>query len=120
MLLVQHIRDHYDQVLAGLKKRNLTNAVPALQQVLALDDLRKSSQTQRDQLQAEANTISKEIGTLMKEGKTAEATAVRDRSALLKNQIKELEDLGPEYDSAGFTEEDRVVNGQYKNDNLKK
>ena len=92
MLLVQHIRDHYDQVLAGLKKRNLANAAPALQQVLALDDLRKSSQTQRDQLQAEANTISKEIGTLMKEGKTAEATAVRDRSALLKTQIKELEE----------------------------
>ncbi len=32
-----------------------------------------------------------------------------------------LEDEGPEYDSAGFTEEDRVVNGEYKtNDNLKK
>jgi len=38
----------------------------------------------------------------------------------IKTQIQELEDLGPEYDSAGFTEEDRVVNGQYKNDNLKK
>lgn len=25
------------------------------------------------------------------------------------------EDLGPEYDSAGFTEEDRIVNGQYMN-----
>jgi hypothetical protein len=25
------------------------------------------------------------------------------------------EDLGPEYDSAGFTEEDRVVDGQYMN-----
>ena len=25
------------------------------------------------------------------------------------------EDLGPEYDSAGFTEEDRIVNGQYIN-----
>jgi hypothetical protein len=41
----------------------------------------------------------------------------------LKSKINELEDEGPEYDSAGFTEEDRVVNGQYKtneNDNLKK
>lgn len=92
MLLVQQIRDHYDQVLAGLKKRNLANPEAALQQVLALDNLRKSSQTQRDQLQAEANTISKEIGTLMKEGKTAEATVVRDRSGLLKTQIKELEE----------------------------
>ncbi len=92
MLLVQQIRDHYDQVLLGLKKRNQVDAAATLQQVLALDELRKSSQTQRDQLQAEANTISKEIGILMKEGKTVEATAVRDRSAELKVQIKELEE----------------------------
>ena len=25
------------------------------------------------------------------------------------------EDMGPEYDSAGFTEDDRIVNGQYRN-----
>lgn len=36
----------------------------------------------------------------------------------IKTQIQQLEDLGPEYDSAGFTEDDRVVNDQYKNDNL--
>jgi hypothetical protein len=29
--------------------------------------------------------------------------------------IAVIEDLGPEYDSAGFTEEDRIVNGQYMN-----
>ena len=92
MLLVQHLRENYDQVLLGLKKRNFSNAVAVLDQVLALDDLRKTSQTQRDQIQAEANTISKEIGGLMKAGKMEEATAVRDRSALLKTQIKELED----------------------------
>lgn len=92
MLLVQHLRENYDQVLLGLKKRNFSNAAAVLQQVLALDEVRKSSQTQRDQLQAEANTISKEIGGLMKAGKMEEATAVRDRSALLKTQIKELED----------------------------
>ena len=33
------------------------------------------------------------------------------------NEIDMLneEDTGPEYDSAGFTEEDRIVNGQYRN-----
>ena len=92
MLLVQHLRENYDQVLLGLKKRNFSNAAAVLEQVLALDDLRKTSQTQRDQIQAEANTISKEIGGLMKAGKMEEATAVRDRSAVLKAQIKELED----------------------------
>jgi seryl-tRNA synthetase len=92
MLLVQHIRENYDQVLLGLKKRNFSNATAVLEQVLALDELRKTSQTQRDQLQAEANTISKEIGGLMKAGKMEEATAVKDRSALLKTEIKALED----------------------------
>jgi hypothetical protein len=35
----------------------------------------------------------------------------------LFNEIDMLneEDTGPEYDSAGFTEEDRIVNGQYRN-----
>lgn len=28
--------------------------------------------------------------------------------------VEEIEDEGPEYDSAGYTEEDRVVNGQYR------
>jgi seryl-tRNA synthetase len=92
MLLVQHLRENYDQVLHGLKKRNFSNAAAVLEQVLALDELRKTSQTQRDQLQAEANTISKEIGGLMKAGKMEEATAVKDRSALLKTEIKALED----------------------------
>uniref|UniRef100_UPI00404819C2 serine--tRNA ligase n=1 Tax=Algoriphagus sp. TaxID=1872435 RepID=UPI00404819C2 len=92
MLLVQSIRDQYDQVLLGLKKRNFPQATEALQQVLALDDLRKSSQTQRDQLQAESNLISKQIGSLMKEGKSLEATAAKDQSSRLKAQIKELED----------------------------
>lgn len=92
MLLAQHIRENYDQVLLGLKKRNFPNATAVLEQVLALDELRKTSQTQRDQLQAEANTISKEIGGLMKAGKMEEATAVKDRSALLKTEIKALED----------------------------
>lgn len=92
MLLVQTIRDQYDQVLLGLKKRNFPQATEALQQVLALDDLRKSSQTQRDQLQAESNLISKQIGSLMKEGKLLEATAAKDQSSQLKAQIKELED----------------------------
>ena len=38
----------------------------------------------------------------------------------IKNELVQLEDVGPEYDSAGFTEDDRIVNGQYKtNENEK-
>ena len=32
----------------------------------------------------------------------------------MKDAMDSIEDEGPEYDSAGFTEDDRIVNGQYK------
>ena len=44
-----------------------------------------------------------------------------DYNSLVRREINrwfepyQIEDLGPEYDSAGFTEEDRIVNGQYMN-----
>ncbi len=92
MLLVNQIRENHEGVLAGLQKRNFPNAQAVLAQALEIDDLRKSTQSQRDQIQAESNAISKQIGALMKEGKAAEATEIRDRTAQLKTQIKELED----------------------------
>jgi len=92
MLLVNQIRENYAQVLAGLQKRNIPNVESILEQLVALDDLRKSTQSQRDQIQAEANSISKQIGILMKEGKAEEATAIRERTAEIKVQIKELDE----------------------------
>ncbi|MFL0681624.1 seryl-tRNA synthetase [Algoriphagus aquaeductus] len=92
MLLVNQIRENYDQVFAGLQKRNISDAALLLDRVIALDDLRKSTQSQRDQIQAEANTISKQIGQLMKEGKSAEAQLIRERTTEIKAQIKELDE----------------------------
>jgi len=40
---------------------------------------------------------------------------VRDEAEGLLYIQEQNEDLGPEYDSAGFTEEDRIINGQYRN-----
>lgn len=91
MLLVNQIRENYAGVLAGLQKRNFHNAPEILDQVIALDDLRKITQAQRDQNQAESNSISKQIGVLMKEGKAEEAMAIRERTSQIKEQIKDLE-----------------------------
>lgn len=91
MLLVNQIREDYAGVLAGLQKRNFHNASSILDKVISLDDLRKTTQSQRDQIQAEANAISKQIGVLMKEGRAAEAVAIRERTSQIKEQIKDLE-----------------------------
>lgn len=92
MLLVNQIRDNYAGVLAGLKKRNFQNAEAALAVAIRLDDLRKSTQAVRDQLQSESNSISKKIGMLMKEGKAAEAQEIKERTSQIKSEIKELDE----------------------------
>lgn len=92
MLLVNHIKENFTDFLAGLQKRNFPDSESILNQVISFDDLRKSTQAQRDQIQAESNTISKQIGRLMKEGQTDQAAKIRDKTAALKIQIKELED----------------------------
>ena len=97
MLLVNQIRENFAGVLAGLQKRNFPNAEVVLNQAVSLDELRKSTQTERDQIQAESNAISKEIGILMRNGHADEAVKLRDKTAALKLQIKELED---QYSSA--------------------
>src|SRR5690606_19111596 len=91
MLQVNFIRDNFEQALKGLNKRNFPKAEDALSRVLDLDKKRKETQTERDQLQAESNTISRQIGTLMKSGQKEEAAVVRARTADIKSQIKTLE-----------------------------
>jgi seryl-tRNA synthetase len=92
MLLVNQIRENFAAVLVGLQKRNFPNAEAILNQAISIDELRKSTQSQRDQIQAESNSISKEIGLLLREGKTTEAGIIREKTAELKLQIKSLEE----------------------------
>ena len=92
MLLVNQIRENYAGVLAGLQKRNFPDAEAVLNQAVELDELRKSTQSERDQIQSESNAISKQIGALMREGKAEEAVKIREKTAELKIQIKDLEE----------------------------
>ncbi|MHA7131319.1 serine--tRNA ligase [Algoriphagus namhaensis] len=92
MLLVNQIRENFEECLQGLLKRNFPQAEPSLRKVLELDELRKSTQTQRDQLQAESNALSKEIGSLMREGKKEEAEQVKEKTSQLKLEVKSLEE----------------------------
>ncbi|WP_215225919.1 serine--tRNA ligase [Echinicola shivajiensis] len=92
MLQVNFIRDNFDQAVEGLNKRFFPEAAQKLQDVLDLDKKRKETQLERDQLQAESNSISKKIGMLMKEGKKDEANEVKARTAEIKGQIKSLEE----------------------------
>ena len=91
MLQLQAIRENKDELIAGLKKRDL-DARPLIDKVLELDENRRSLQTRLDSVLAEANKISKEIGGLFKSGKVEEANALKEKSARLKEESKSLGD----------------------------
>ncbi len=91
MLTLKYITENREEVVARLAKKHF-EAVSIIAQVIELDNLRKSTQTQADSASAEMNTLSKEIGLLFKDGKIAEANAAKEKTAELKDKIKQLND----------------------------
>jgi len=93
MLQVALIKENFEQYVMQLKKRNI-EAQPLLEQVLLLDEKRRSTQTNMDDKLAESNKLSKEIGVLFKSGKGAEANELKTKTGVVKEETKQLgEDL---------------------------
>jgi len=91
MLQVAFIREHKEDVINRLKKRNV-DASQMVEDVITLDDDRRQLQTQLDNTLAESNSISKEIGNLYKTGKAAEANVLKEKTTQLKDISKTLSD----------------------------
>ena len=88
MLQISYIRENKDLVINGLKKRNFKE-LELVEEAISLDENRRLVQTKLDNALAESNKLSKEIGTLMKEGKRQEAEDAKAQTADLKEQIKQ-------------------------------
>ena len=91
MLQLNTIREEKDRVLAGLKKRNFKE-LGLIDEIIALDEKRRSTQLALDDSLAKSNTLSKEIGSLFKSGETEKANALKAETATLKDTIKTLTD----------------------------
>ncbi|GAA4280040.1 serine--tRNA ligase [Gaetbulibacter aestuarii] len=91
MLQVSYIREHRDDVVNSLAKRNI-DAGTMIDEVIALDEERRKIQTQLDNTLAESNTLSKEIGNLFKSGKAEEANVLKKQTTALKEASKSLGD----------------------------
>ncbi|MCB9255647.1 MAG: serine--tRNA ligase [Chitinophagales bacterium] len=92
MLDLNYLRENLDAAVAGLSKRNIPNAKELLQEVIAIDDKRKSTQFQLDEHLAKSNKLSKEIGDLFKSGQKEQAEVLRQETADLKESAKVLQE----------------------------
>ena len=90
MLQVIYIKGNKDKVITGLRKKKFARAEETIEKVLSLDEERRQTQQQLDQLLADANNAARQIGQLMKEGKKQEAEEAKTIAANSKTQSKEL------------------------------
>ncbi len=97
MLQVPFIRQNKAFVLERLAFKNFKE-LDVVEEVLALDDKRKKLTLEYDETQAQVNSLSKEIGKLMAQGKKEEGEAQRAAVAALKDR------LGPVNEELNATE----------------
>lgn len=99
MLQIAVIRENRDQVIAALAKRNM-DAITLVDTVLDLDEKRRATQVALDNVLAESNLLSKEIGDLMKSGQKDQATALKEKSTSFKEQTAQLKEALEKYTTA--------------------
>ena len=90
MLQVAFIREHKEEVIKGLAKRNI-DAEQLVNDAITLDEERRALQTQLDSTKAESNTLSKEIGNLFNSGEAQKANLLKEKTTQLKESVKNLE-----------------------------
>lgn len=91
MLKTSYIIANKEEVVKSLKKRNI-DSEDLIAKLISLDERRKLIQTEYENMQAESNTISKEIGQLFKEGNKDEIPNLKQRSLEIKSSTKVLSD----------------------------
>lgn len=89
MLDLNYVRENIDKVRAALEARRFDTA--ALDDFARNDEERRRVIAESDQLNAQRNASSREIGALMKDGKKDEADARRAEVGTLKERIAELD-----------------------------
>lgn len=91
MLTLKLISEETERVIKGLGKKHFKGAKDAVEKVLETDKRRREAQQKLDKNKQEANSMSRQIGMLMKDGKTQEAEEVKAKVAVYKENDKQLQ-----------------------------
>ncbi len=92
MLQVNNIREHKDAYIEALKKRNF-DAESIFDEVLSLDETRRSTQSRLDDTLAESNKLSKQIGLMFKNGEHQKANLLKEKTGKLKEDSRNYSEV---------------------------
>ena len=99
MIDIKFLRENPDVVKQNIKNKFQDSKLPLVDEVIELDARSRAIKQEADDLRAKRNTLSKQIGALMAQGKKEEAEEVKKQVAAQASRLKELESLQPEVDS---------------------
>lgn len=92
MIDIKFLRENPDAVKENIKKKFQDSKLELVDEVITLDAESRKTQKEADELRANRNKISKEIGALMAQGKKEEAAAKKEEVAAGAKRLVELEE----------------------------
>ena len=91
MIDIKLIRENKELVKENIKKKFQEHKLPLVDEVYDMDIKYRKIKTEADELRSKINTLSKEIGNLMREKRVDEAGKIKEEVSEIKNKIPELE-----------------------------
>ena len=97
MIDLKFLRENPELVRENIRKKFQDHKLPLVDEVIELDRQYREFKQEADNLRAERNKLSKQIGALMAQGKRDEANEVKAKVTSAANRLAELEKLEEEY-----------------------
>ena len=91
MLTIHSLEEDKENIIIGLKKRGF-DKLELIDEAIAQNDKRKAAKKSLDDKLAESNALSKQIGQLFASGNREEAEKVKEKTAGLKEESKQLQE----------------------------
>ena len=98
MLDLKFVRENPEIVKENIRKKFQDAKLPLVDEVIALDEENRKTKKEADDLRADRNRISKQIGALMGQGKKEEAEAAKKQVTDASEHLAELEERERELD----------------------
>ena len=99
MIDIKFLRENPDVVRENIKKKFQDHKLPLVDDALELDKKSRELKLKGDELRASRNTLSSQIGNLMREGKKEEAEEIKSKVNQINNELSENEKLEEQYAS---------------------
>lgn len=92
MLDMKFLRENPDQVKENIKKKFQDHKVKFVDEVLSLDKENRALKQKADDMRAQRNALSKQIGTLMSKGLKEEANEIKEKVQAMAEDLKAAEE----------------------------